>query len=1124
MSAGFANRWKGGVKVLREGVAGACPGRLRSVVILFWVLACSLPGVGQQNESASIPTKPSLQVDLAPAEYMGLSRGARLSGAANVSLNFLDAGHVLLTFNPKKLFTRQPDCPPSHDDRLMHVAVLEVPSGRVVKQAEWYLHDARRYLWELGPGRILLRRLNRLYEVNADLEEKLVLDSPQELLWVSVTPGGKQIITETKVPANDKQARDKVRARITFLDSRSMAVQRVMESQGTINLQATDSGFSDVRNYGGVWLVRFGPAVRDRVNITRVKARRPPNILYSSANTMLVGRCSLSGNDYIVSAFTVTGTHLWKQRWSECRYTPAVAVSEDGSRFAASSLTVLSDAAPAGGNGAEQDGLEQTVQVFDTAGGSSVLSVRVETPVLDGVNYALSPDGGQLAVLQATTLNIYSLREMSADERTKYLAIKDDTPGLYVPPHRVKGDSAPETIEISAAGDSGVPDPATAASPPPAANSLAKAAASPGSNGTPSVSAAAASAVPRTENGAKSDPPTLTFRSGTQVVALDVVVTDSRGHVVKGLRQSDFSIGEDGKPQVLRQFREYSPEKAPTPPPASEQAEEDAPKLPPNIFSNYKQPSEPGSVTVVLLDLLNTPMADQSYAQAQLIKFLKTKPQDAQFALCTLSNKLQMIQGFTRDESILLASAHGKKASFRNKSVLDSDAAPISMEAGRATAKFLPNLDFFVQAIELQQSEARVVDADRRMMVTVDAFAQLARYLSGIPGRKNLVWLSGSFTLGISPDTSGQDPFIQARNYSENVKRVSNLFAEAHVAVYPVDVRGLVTDPLFSATSNDTLAPVSMQGSTPTGPAGGGGRGDFPGAKRNASNAVPIAAMQASADQFGLAQMGEHATMDKLAAETGGRAFYNTNGIAKAIDAANEEGANYYALSYTPANKNYDGSFRKVKVSLAGKKYHLAYRSGYYAVDPHVMARPEKDLASSLAMAAMQQGSPQSRQIVFGAKVVPLGQPRMVKDAPALSAKAAKKKRKGETAPVAMQLYSIDYAVTPADLRFNPMPDGTYHDVINFMATAFDEEGTLVASQISQVAADLKPETFRDIQLGGVRVHQEIDVPVKSVALRLGVEDVADSHIGTLEIPLPVKAPPDAPMVARRSLPPVERD
>ena len=126
MSAGFANRWRGSVRSLRDWVAGLRPGRIGSVILL-WVLACSLPGFARQNDSPAIPAKPSVQVDLAPAEYMGLSRGARLSGAANVSLNFLDARHVLLTFNPKKLFTRQPDCPPSHDDRLMHVAVLEFP-------------------------------------------------------------------------------------------------------------------------------------------------------------------------------------------------------------------------------------------------------------------------------------------------------------------------------------------------------------------------------------------------------------------------------------------------------------------------------------------------------------------------------------------------------------------------------------------------------------------------------------------------------------------------------------------------------------------------------------------------------------------------------------------------------------------------------------------------------------------------------------------------------------------------------------------------------------------------------------------------------------------------------------
>jgi hypothetical protein len=281
--------------------------------------------------------------------------------------------------------------------------------------------------------------------------------------------------------------------------------------------------------------------------------------------------------------------------------------------------------------------------------------------------------------------------------------------------------------------------------------------------------------------------------------------------------------------------------------------------------------------------------------------------------------------------------------------------------------------------------------------------------------------------------------------------------------------------------------------------------------------------MQTQAEQFASSQAGERATMNQIAAQTGGRAFYNTNSIAQAINTATEEGSNYYALSYTPFNKRTDGSFRKVRVSLAGKKYHLAYRSGYYAVDPNSLAKPSKNLASGLARAAMQQGSPQSRQVVFGTRVVPLGKPRLVKDAPG-SGKRSKGNRQNKDLPVEMQRYAIDYAVIPTDLRFTPTSQGTYHDVLNFMITAFDDDGNMVASEVSQMTADLKPETVRDVMLGGLRVHQEIDVPVKSITMRLGVEDAADSHLGTLEIPLPVKAPPETAAARRNSLPPIEPD
>jgi VWFA-related protein len=512
-----------------------------------------------------------------------------------------------------------------------------------------------------------------------------------------------------------------------------------------------------------------------------------------------------------------------------------------------------------------------------------------------------------------------------------------------------------------------------------------------------------------------------------------------------------------------------------------------------------------------LFDLLNTPLPDQAYAQGELVKFLKNKPKDAQFALCSLGNSLQLFQGFTQDNATLLAAVE-KKGALRHRQLLADDASP-TLEAAVDSGHVLPNLSFFTRTLQMQQSELRATQEDQRMYITMDAFAHLARYLSGIPGRKNVVWLSGSFQLGLAPQPNGDAPYIQGTNYADRIKQVAALMADAHVAVYPVDVKGLTTNSIFTASTNDVLAPISLEGGIPT-----GAGSPIASSRRNAQSAVPIAVLQGQMEQFESSQMSQHATMDRLAEDTGGEAFYNTNGIGRAIARASEQGSNYYALSYTPTNRKYDGKFRKIKVTVPGK-YHLAYRRGYYGVDPNAVAKPSKDLMSSLAHAAMQHGSPQSHQIVFSARVVPVGKPRIKEDA----AQFAKRKKK-EEASVEMQRYAVEYAVTPTDLRFTQSPEGTYQGVFNFMVATFGDNGKPGASQISQAVPNLKPDSMRDIMLGGVRLHQEIDVPVTSTVMRLGVEDMANSHVGTLEIPLPVKAPPDAPIVRYRSMPAVEPD
>ncbi len=184
-------------------------------------------------------------------------------------------------------------------------------------------------------------------------------------------------------------------------------------------------------------------------------------------------------------------------------------------------------------------------------------------------------------------------------------------------------------------------------------------------------------------------------------------------------------------------------------------------------------------------------------------------------------------------------------------------------------------------------------------------------------------------------------------------------------------------------------------------------------------------------------------TMDQIASDTGGKAFYNTNGIKEAIQTAVEQGSNYYMLSYTPANHSYDGRFRKLKVALAVKGYHVTYRRGYYAEDPFAPIPEGKDaLSRDVGIAAMQHGSPQSHQIVFATRVIPVGKP--VKVDPTKDA-AGKKPKKNAIAITAVQHYAVDYAIAGPQLHF--VDQGTlHHAVLAFMASAFDDDGKCLVS------------------------------------------------------------------------------
>jgi len=1086
------------------------------VSLLIWIPLLS----AQEKSQADLSQQASAQFDLSRLGYVEPSDMARRSDAVNLSLDFLDRDHILFTFNPKKLFTRDPACPATHDDRMMRAVVVDVKSGEVQAQADWYLHDARRYLWNLGSGRILLRRLNSFFVVDRNLQEKILWTSPKELLWVSVTPDGKQVIAETE-DATGPTSKGKPAAKrafgIEFRDLDSFQLQRAIRSEKAANVESTSSGFASVIPgglTGTVWLVRFGPSEKERVNIARVRTRRAPDVIYLSNNAMLIGRDSTRSPGYSVSAFTVTGSLLWRQHWNAHRYYPILARSEDGSRFAINTLRLV-DTSTAD---LEFEGLEQRIEVFDTATGTPVMSTLATPVVLQGHNFSLSSDGSRLAVLQGAKIDFYDLRAMTSEEQAKYTAVKADVPGLYIAP--VDDRSQPEDSETAFTSADSQDEKQTS----PTDSQLAR---------TPSV----ASAADDTQAKKSSDlsqplatspsPSTLvTLKSRAQAVALDVVVTDPKGHTVKAVPRSDFLVREDGKLQTLSYFNEMGTSTAPAAVPEQKEVAT-------NIFTNAS-PSPESAVTVILYDLLNTTAQGQQRAKLELLKFLENKPKESRFALCVLSERLQMVQGFTPDESLLIKAAKAQKGSLRNTSLRSQDLQDqqtiswLMQSSQTATSPMAMTLQNAAGQIEQEEARRQGRDLNTRAWLTMDAFTQLARYLAAIPGRKSLIWISGSFPLGIFPGLELKNTDATTTSYTEQVKQAVNLLAESHIAVYPVDVRGLTADSLLSqGLSLADAAPPQLTVQPSSNLATETRLQNLQSLNEFASNG---ASPPGSGSPY-MQEMSEHGIMDKIATDTGGKAFYNSNGIGQAMSLALEEQTNYYALSYIPTNKKFDGKFRRIKVALAPseRKLHVIHRSGYFAVDPDASSGGEKDVSRGFGLAAMQHGSPQAHQVYFEARVIPIGKTRKVILSSARNGAAAKKKKhQGQDArppePIEVQHYVVDYAVAPSQVRLDLNPDGAHHGIVNFMTTSFDDDGTVRTGVVSRAVTDLDPEGFKEALAGGLRLRQQVDVPVKAAWLRLGVQDALTGHLGTLELPLPVKPLPGVEQSLAQRMPEIEPD
>jgi len=372
-------------------------------------------------------------------------------------------------------------------------------------------------------------------------------------------------------------------------------------------------------------------------------------------------------------------------------------------------------------------------------------------------------------------------------------------------------------------------------------------------------------------------PAASTLRVTTRVVQVSVIAQDGDGHPVTGLTQDDFKILDNGVAQKIVSFSQHS----------SRLTADVTPGVRPvsaNTFSNRVDDatSVPPSVTLILLDALNTGFHDMASARGQIVKFLRQLHPDDRVALYELTSSIIVLHDFTSDTATLLRALGdaNPQSGAPNETLQVSAAAEAKIMAGGKGTLPAPDPGWLTAELERED----VFDKSNAASVTTAAFIQIAHHLSHLPGRKNIVWVSASFPINID-----WSPGHEAPSFVGQISEATRAMSDANVAIYPVDARGLVAQTM-----------------------------DQPGVLF--SRHTPAAPPPATLD-----------TMVALAKGTGGVAYYNTNGLAEAIRRAIDDSSLTYELTYHPTNENWNGRFRDIKVEVQRPGVHLRYRKGYFA-------------------------------------------------------------------------------------------------------------------------------------------------------------------------------------------------
>jgi VWFA-related protein len=366
----------------------------------------------------------------------------------------------------------------------------------------------------------------------------------------------------------------------------------------------------------------------------------------------------------------------------------------------------------------------------------------------------------------------------------------------------------------------------------------------------------------------------FTLKVQTDIVLTNVVVRDKKtGEVVKGLKASDFTILENGKPQKIASFDYQNVDEAAVLRENSTvTGKATIADLLNRNFAASPEALRDHRLIVMFFDLSSMQPEDIDRAVEAAQDYVNKKMQPADLvALVSMATGLSMDQDFTSDKSALLKGL-GKYNGTEGTGFANGN------EGGNSGGTADDGSSFTAD-----DSEYNALNTDRELY----AIRTIAKSLERVDQRKSLLYFSGGLTR-------------QGIENQASMRAATNEAVKANMAIYSVDSRGLEAMP----------------------PVGNASKGSLRG-----TAAYSGGAMQSNLD----ANFGSQETLATLSSDTGGKAFFDSNDFAPAFQQVQHDTEAYYILGFHSTDTARNGSYRHLTVKLNRSDVKMDYRPGYYA-------------------------------------------------------------------------------------------------------------------------------------------------------------------------------------------------